>query len=125
MLDNVVKSSWIKYKQSRKRRWKKRWVVLRHSGLYLYNDVSEYVVLKILGADMILDVLVTSSDPAISSSFSESDGDLGESAGKKVKGVFKIVCKNRQELEFTGELRLVEELVEQLSLIKMHPVGSH
>lgn len=102
--------------------------MLRHSGLYLYNDESEYVVLKILGADMILDVLVTSCDPSVSASFSESDGDLGEglsSRDKKVKGVFKVVCKDRTELEFSGDLMLVEELVEGLSLIKMHPVGSH
>ena len=69
---------------------------MRQSGVYVYHDESEYVVLKICPSNQMLDVLVTDD----------------------TKFVFKIVSSiDRKETEFCGNsLEVVLEWVEQLKV---------
>lgn len=48
MMDTVLLAAAVNYRKMGKRRWKSRWIVVRQSGVYLYHDEAEYVVLKII-----------------------------------------------------------------------------
>lgn len=73
----------------------------------------------------ILDVLVTRNDGGdesaalpdslpvspVGASNGGSNTSLASSS-KKVKAVFKVVCKDRTQVEFSGDPRLIEQLVD-------------